>query len=899
MSKSPFSPACLAVLFLVCLFFAVEGIGQTTSLRNKQKNPRPFPAEFRRNLSSTILSPSAAPPWPVHSCAEWEESEGIILNYGWMNADTVNKMQMDHQVYIQVDNLAAEYVWINFLNNNGIPLTNIHFIMIPVTYGWMRDCGPWFIWDGNNELCIVNNSCWHDNYPLDDLFPMKFAARYGYKYYEPMLKIYCEGGNYYPNAYGIAISSSWVYGDNQEKSKALTDSLFKEYLGIERYLTVPPYTLSHHDTCGKPANPETMIIAQWPEEYWKHPLGEGIAAYYETLESPWGRPYKIHRIPMFPMVGQDFKPYLNCLVANKKVFVPITFTPDDQIALRIFQDAFVGYEIVGIDHFGTGWGASLHCATKLIMKRDIIRIYPLPPGDTEDTNAGYTVKADVIPLSGSSLLQGYPVIHWTDTGGAPFNDVVMLPTGQPDEYEADIPAQPQGTGVSFYIEARDDGGRTADYPLVAPDGMMTFQVREDLEAPKLSRFIPTRSASAGQWPPLIRTLCKDDMATPEVRVEYAINGVPQPDVQLTREDMCYWYSGPLGGKTSAGDLITYRVKATDNAVSANLSYLPMLGEVYCPVAGPGESVGIVNRSPRPYTAPFLLDTLGDLGIPHHYYRDWPADFGEHDVWFICLGVFPYNHILSTAEASDIVTALKAGRCIYLEGGDTWCYDPEKDKLKPWFGVNEISRGWSVDDVKGAACSILDGLSLKYADETEDLCIDRFSEVPPAEPLLRVEYIHAVAVINDPGRYRTIASSIPLGSLSDGEWPDIRKEILVRYLKFFGIGGIQLMATSAACQGKTVPVRLRGTPGDEYLLLASLAENYLPCAYGVCRLSFDHLFVLAQGVIPPTTIVEYELPIPRNGAFLGLEVHLQGLTGKKVMPPQDAQFTNREILTVVK
>ena len=165
MSKSPFSPACLAVLFLVCLFFAVEGIGQTTSLRNKQKNPRPFPAEFRRNLSSTILSPSAAPPWPVHSCAEWEESEGIILNYGWMNADTVNKMQMDHQVYIQVDNLAAEYVWINFLNNNGIPLTNIHFIMIPVTYGWMRDCGPWFIWDGNNELCIVNNSCWHDNYP--------------------------------------------------------------------------------------------------------------------------------------------------------------------------------------------------------------------------------------------------------------------------------------------------------------------------------------------------------------------------------------------------------------------------------------------------------------------------------------------------------------------------------------------------------------------------------------------------------------------------------------------------------------------------------------------------------------------------------------------------------------
>jgi len=478
MNKIPFLLAGIATVSLACLCLSGEGISQTASIENKEKIARQFLLEFGQDPSSPVLSSSAVPPAPVHSCAEWEESEGIILNYNWMNADTVYKMQLDHQVYIPVDDETEKNDWLNFLDNSGIPLTNIHFIMIPVTYGWMRDCGPWFIWDGNNELCIVNNTCWNGGFPLDDLFPKEFAGMYGYKYYEPTPRIDCEGGNFYPNAYGIAFSSTWVYRDNMTQSKAFTDSLFKEYLGIERYYTPAPHTLFHHDTCGKPANPETLIVVQWPEGYYKHPIGEGIAAYYETLESPWGRPYKIHRLPMFPMIPGEFKPYMNCLVANKKVFVPITHTSDDEIALGIIGEAFAGYEIVGVDHKGTGWGASLHCATKLIMKRDIIRIYPLPPGDTEDSMSGYTVTADVTPPSGFTLLPDYPLIRWTDTGGAPFNNVVMLPTAQPSEYMADIPAQPKGTTISFYIEAQDDGGHTAIYPPVAPDGLMTFQVRE-------------------------------------------------------------------------------------------------------------------------------------------------------------------------------------------------------------------------------------------------------------------------------------------------------------------------------------------------------------------------------------------------------------------------------------
>jgi hypothetical protein len=210
------------------------------------------------------------------------------------------------------------------------------------------------------------------------------------------------------------------------------------------------------------------------------------------------------------------------------------------------------------------------------------------------------------------------------------------------------------------------------------------------------------------------------------------------------------------------------------------------------------------------------------------------------------------------------------------------------------------RGFPMNHVVGAPGNLLDGINLKYADEVEDICIDRIKAISPAELLVKEKpgQGHGVAVILDAGSYRTIASSIPLGGLVDGKWPDIRKEMLIRYLEFFGKGVIQLMATAPAHQGTTVPVRLEGKSGDECMLLASLTENYLPCAFGVCRLSTRYLLLIGKGVMPPSERMRFDLFIPRDETLLGLEIHLQALMGKTVIPPKYAQFTNREILTIV-
>jgi len=888
---------CLLAVLSGAFLLNGEAFSQVRSIREKQEKGKPLPDKTRNEYRPPILPFRAAPPGPVHSCAEWEESEGVMTL--WWNHDLIDKLQADTKVYIPVDNQTEKDSWISYLNSNGIPLTNIEFWFIITNSIYTRDYGPWFIWDANNDMGVVNYTC---NYGYwDDLFPSAFCSKFRINYYESGLEH--VGGNWYPNAYNTAFSTTMVYWSNWQMTTDEVNQVMSDCYGTEQYNTaaVAPWTIEHHDCWGKPSNPETILICEYPEYSEYYPYGEAMNDHYETLESPWGRPYRIIRMPMFKMSGGwfEFRPYLNALVSNKKVYMAVCNHPDDQEAIAVFQEAFPGYEIVGVDHMGTGFNDALHCRTRNFVKRDAIRIYPMPPGDTEETAADYTVTAEVIPPKGNALVTGYPAVHWTATGGQPYNDVVMTPTGQPNEYECSIPAQPMDTTVSFYMEAVDDGAHSAIYPLVAPDGLMSFNVREDVEPPVLSRFIPTRSVAAGQWPPVIRALCKDDMYTPEVWVEWSINGAPQQDIVLDREHMCYWYSGGLSQSSSPGDIVKYRVKAADNSAAQHTDVLPVFGEVCCPVFGPGESVAVVEMSTRPYTGPFLAETFGALDIPYTYYTEWPSDWDEHDRWFISLGTTPDNHVLNRDEAIDITSALQDGDFIYLESSDTWCWDPEKNTLAPWFKIQQISNGGNCyGAIQGQPGSLMSGLSLTFAGESA--YNDEIGALTGADLIFKSynDNKGRSVLYSEPGGYKTIASSFALGGFLDGDWPQTRKNVLFRIFDFFDMGSMELYAKARAELGATVTVRLEGSQGDEYLMVGSFAENYLPSPYGVCRVAFSHLFILGQGVFPVSDQVEFDLLIPRDEAFLGLEVHLQALVGEKIVPPKNAHFTNREILTIM-
>ncbi len=880
------------------LLLAAIGQPQSTSVPDKQLLPKPGPPTHRpaRGLRPPG-SPRAAPPGPVESCAEWETARGVMTL--WANFDLMDELQARTKVYVPVDDASQETWWRNQLNAHGIPLTNFEFLYIPTATIWTRDYGPFFAWDGNGELTIVDYDSWGYGGD-DDLFPSRFAARFGIDYYDSTLKH--VGGNWYPLGLRTAFSSTMAYWANWEYTHAELDVLWEDYYGIQDYHTAPVtgWTIQHHDTYGKPANPETILVGQFPEDSEHHLYGEGMAEHYATLESPWGRPYRVLRIPMFSMVPGNpwlaFRPYLNALVSNGQVYVPITNHPDDQVALQVYAEAFPGYEIVAVDHGGCGWGDALHCRTRNFVDADAIRIDAYPPGDTEETSAGHPVRARVIPPQPAALLAGYPVIRWTDTGGAPFNDVVMSPTGTADEYAASIPAQALGTRIDFYVEARDDAGHLAQYPLVAPAGMLSFEVRQDTEAPVLSRFLPARSAGAGTWPPTIRLLCKDDVAQAEVSVECEIDGVPQPPVLLSREQGSYWYSGTLPGTATAGSVATYRVLATDGALSPNSASLPPSGEVYCPVEARVE-IGLVELGSWSRTAPFVAEVLGGLGIPVTHYRAWPTDWSEHDVWILDLGVTPDNHILTTAQANELVAALQAGGSIWLESSDAWCYDDSGPILRPWFGVAYGGDGGNLEDaLVGQSGTAVAGLTLPY--RGENAYMDELGASAGALVCFRSDSDgNGRAVTHDAGSYRSIASAFPLGGLQDQVWPETRKEILLRHLEFLGVGGVELFAAAEGVVGTRVPIRIHGNAGEVYRLFRAPGEGYMWTPYGLLRLDRQDTTPLAVGTIPSSGVAEELLGIPPNASLVGEEIHLQALVGTSMLPGV-AELTNREIVRIV-
>ncbi|HVP58729.1 MAG TPA: FlgD immunoglobulin-like domain containing protein, partial [bacterium] len=95
-----------------------------------------------------------------------------------------------------------------------------------------------------------------------------------------------------------------------------------------------------------------------------------------------------------------------------------------------------------------------------------------PLSNTEDTQHPYPVVA-TITAAGTLNPDSLRVYYSTGTG---WTGLTMTATGNPDEYEALIPAQYGGTFVNYYILAEDTEGNRVTDPALAPTTYHTFFV---------------------------------------------------------------------------------------------------------------------------------------------------------------------------------------------------------------------------------------------------------------------------------------------------------------------------------------------------------------------------------------------------------------------------------------
>lgn len=192
-----------------------------------------------------------------------------------------------------------------------------------------------------------------------------------------------------------------------------------------------------------------------------------------------------------------------------------------------------------------------------------------PLGDTEDTTGPYGLGLTIIDREG---LDETSTKVWYRADGGPWLETPIWPTGGgPTSYFADIPGQPNGTVVDYYLEASSITGIQTRLPGQAPTQFFSFRVGQDVTPPVLSHT-PLRNQVTAQWPPLLICQASDNLAVAKVELFYALNTFPEagPYPLNTSGDGHYTLEFPLPVENIAiGDVFSYRLVASDAAAVPN------------------------------------------------------------------------------------------------------------------------------------------------------------------------------------------------------------------------------------------------------------------------------------------------------------------------------------------
>jgi agmatine deiminase len=718
------------------------------------------------------------PPAPVRQPAEFEPMTGLIVRYPFGNpTNLLKEYAEDVTLWVIVADSTEEATADSILEAAGCNLSHLSFITAPTNSFWTRDYGPWFVFTGDDVQGMVDN-IYNRPRPDDDLIPGVLGSAWGIPVYG--MDLVHSGGNYMTDGRGIAMSSRLVIDENPNLTPTEIDSIMHVYCGIEQYEKLPyvEERSNHHIDCwAKFLSPEKLLVKMVPPDHPDYARIEANAAYLSTLESSYGTPYEIVRV-----YAPNNEPYVNSLILNDKVFVPLSGTEWDDDAIATYEAAMPGYEVLGFTGFWSSNDA-LHCRVMGVTDRSMLYIDHVPLSHVPNGATHYRIEANIIDYSEAGLVADSLVVYWRTAGATAFTPLAMS-GGPGDLHYADVTAQPVGTEIDYYIFAKDNSGRRESHPYVAPGDMHRFHVIADTEAP-LVEHTPLDDVAPSAWPPTVVARVTDNTLVDAVTLESWINGSRQPDVAMARVGWTAEYRAALSGSVAPGDAVEYRVRAIDAARPANIAYEPPQGVHYFEIV---QTAGVViwEPDPSPLSGPVLGALFDDMHVEYDYTTTIPA-FAHYAAAFICLGVSPESRQLSASEADTIVAYLDGGGRVYMEGGDCWAYDPVGPPIyNGHFGIDGTDDGTSdLSVVRGEAGTPTSDMSFSYAGGNE--YIDHVSPLPGAVQIFRNPADDAgCGIMYDAGNYRTVGCSFELGGLVDVTLPSTRAGLVSWILGFFGI-----------------------------------------------------------------------------------------------------------------
>ena len=496
--------ASVGVLMLMCL-----GLGSSPALAEKDVDGleeliphAPSGLEIQRFQAPGYPMPQVelsrvAPLGPVRNCAEWEPTTGVMIRYP-LGLPYTLLQDLDDQVTLHVV-VSSGYLSSaqSNLSANGVDMGKVQFLVRNNDSMWTRDYGPWFIFDGNGDLGIVNHTYNRPYRPNDNLIPYHFGQENEIPVYSHSM--YHTGGNYMTDGAHISSSTRLVYDEAASANgmtQAEVDALMGQYYGIENYAVldyIESGGIHHIDTWAKFLDEETVLVKEVWSSHHTHDTLEQRATLLASLTSSTGRPYQVHRVYCYNFSGGNPASYTNSLILNNHIYVPLFGNSTyDQDALAAYRTAAPGYEISGYTYGGFLSDDALHCRTKGIMDVGMLRVEHTPL--REETTGDAVIEAEFTAHSGADIT--YAVVYYKHGGG--YWMVADMTATDKGTWQATIPAPADATTCDYYIHVSDGSGRTAGMPRSEPAASYTFAHRPASSA--VGETVPMAATLGSNYP---------------------------------------------------------------------------------------------------------------------------------------------------------------------------------------------------------------------------------------------------------------------------------------------------------------------------------------------------------------------------------------------------------------
>lgn len=400
--------------------------------------------------------------------AEFEPMQGVMVRYP-LGIPTSLVVQLANNCHVYCI-VASSYQGSaqNSFQSAGVDMNNVTFVNAPSDSYWVRDYGPWYIFEDRNPAIVDN--VYNRPRPNDDNMSGVFANFWNIPMYGMNLEH--TGGNMMEDGRGHGVSDNLVFQENYYNETNVRNKM-RDYLGIDPYhVTIDPQGdyIAHVDCWGKYLAPDKILIAQLPESNSHYADYEQVADYFATTDCCWGYPYRVYRVQ--EPGGSTLAPYTNSLILNKTVYVPLgnNSSYNDQ-ALAVYQEAMPGYEIIGVTNndYSISWQNTdaLHCRTRGVMDFGMLFV------DHRDVIFGEQAWQDSIAItskfiaySGEDLKQDSLLVYYSIDGGE-YQVAHMTATGNADEYVGYIKGYQGESTIDYYVFGADESGHRYTQPVFA------------------------------------------------------------------------------------------------------------------------------------------------------------------------------------------------------------------------------------------------------------------------------------------------------------------------------------------------------------------------------------------------------------------------------------------------